>query len=345
MSYKVAAIAATAAEKGMTLAQYAAAAAQKVLNAAMSANPIGLVILAITALVTAFVYLWNNCEEFREFWINLWEKIKTTALNVADALKKLPEKIYNAISGAIDRVKTWGSNLVNQAKTSATNMLNNVTNTLKNLPSKVWSAISGAIQKVTTWGSDMVSKAKSAMSNVVSSVTTTLSSLPEKVLSIGANLVTGLWNGINNKLSWLKSKISSFASSVLSSIKSFFGVHSPSTETAWIGEMLDRGLAEGVLDNADEPINAMHDVTGGVLGAAQTFDGMSVERSLQRSSAAAQAAAAVPSGLADKLDRILAAIERGQVLTIDKNLLIGGTADDYDMRLGQRRALAARGAL
>ena len=72
VSYKVAAIAATAAEKGMTLAQYAAAAAQKVLNAALLSNPIGLVILAITALVTAFMVLWKNSESFRNFWIKLF---------------------------------------------------------------------------------------------------------------------------------------------------------------------------------------------------------------------------------------------------------------------------------
>lgn len=396
VSYKVAAIAATAAEKGMTLAQYAAATAQKVLNAAMNANPIGLIILAITALVTAFTYLWQNSEKFRQFWIDLWEglkkavsaavdwikenwqtmllflvnplagifkycyehfdgfretvdkvieKVKKILSDMLKVLKKLPDDIASAISGAIQKVKTWGTDLAKQAKTSATNMLNNVANTLKSLPGKVYSAISGAITQVATWGTNMVNKAKSAMRSVVTSVTTTLSELPSKVLSIGGNLVTGLWNGINNKLAWLKSKISGFASSVLSSIKSFFGVHSPSTETAWIGEMLDQGLAKGVLDNADKPINAMHDVTGGVLGAAQTFDGMSVERGLQRSSVAAQAAAAVPSGLADKLDRILAAIERGQVLTIDKKRLIGGTADAYDTTLGQRRALVARGAL
>jgi phage-related minor tail protein len=396
VSYKVAAIAATAAEKGMTLAQYAAATAQKVLNAAMSANPIGLIIVAITALVAAFTYLWQNSEKFREFWIGLWEglkkavsavvdwikenwqamllflinplagifkycydhfdgfretvdkviaKVKSILSNMIDVLKQLPSKIWNAIVGAVQKVKTWGSNLISEAKASATNMLNNVTSTLKQLPSKIWNAIVGAVTQVANWGSNMVSKAKSAMSNVVSSVTNTLKSLPSKVLSIGGNLVTGLWNGVSNKLAWLKQKISGFASSVLSSIKSFFGVHSPSTETAWIGEMLDQGLAKGVLDNADQPIDAMHDVTGGVLGAAQTFDGMSVERGLQRSSMAAQAAAAVPSGLADKLDRILAAIERGQVLTIDKKQLIGGTADDYDTTLGQRRALVARGAL
>lgn len=147
VSYKVAALAATAAEQGLTLAQYGAAAAQKVLNAVMSANPIGLVITAITALVAAFVYLWNNCEEFREFWINLWEKIKTTALNVAEALKALPDKIYSAISGAIDRVKKWGDDIVSKAKTAMTNTVSNVTNTLSAIPGKVGSAIAGAVDK------------------------------------------------------------------------------------------------------------------------------------------------------------------------------------------------------
>lgn len=76
---KVATIAAAAAENGLTIAQYAAAAAQKALNSAMAANPIGLIILAITALIAAFVYLWNNCEGFRNFWVAMWENIKNVA--------------------------------------------------------------------------------------------------------------------------------------------------------------------------------------------------------------------------------------------------------------------------
>ena len=301
-SYKVAAIAATAAEKGMTLAQYAAAAAQKALNAAMTANPIGLVIVAITALVTAFVYLWNNCEDFRKFWINLWEKIKTTALSVADALKQLPDKIANAIRGALTKVEQWGTN--------------------------------------------MVSKAKAGMAKVVSTVTSTLKELPSKVLSIGGDLVKGLWQGVTDKLSWLKNKLKSFASSVLDGIKDFFGVHSPSRETAWIGDMLDQGLAEGVLDNADAPVKAMQRVSGQVLGAATgEVDGFAVSQQLHRSAAAGNASAFNLAGLGGKLDSILAAIERGQILTIDGKALIGGTIDQYDNALGQRRLLAERGAV
>jgi len=54
------------------------------LNAVMAANPVGLIIIGITALVAAFVYLWTNCEWFRNFWIGMWEGIKNAAAAVAD---------------------------------------------------------------------------------------------------------------------------------------------------------------------------------------------------------------------------------------------------------------------
>ena len=68
------------------------------LSKAMLANPIGLVIATITALVAAFIYLWNNCEGFREFWINLWKKIKETALEAK-------EKLVNMFTAVIDFFK------------------------------------------------------------------------------------------------------------------------------------------------------------------------------------------------------------------------------------------------
>lgn len=390
IAFKIAAIAATAAQQGMTLAQYAGAAAQNALNIAMNANPIGLIILGITALVTAFMLLWNNCEGFREFWINLWEKIKNAASVAVEWFKGLPDKIRNAIQGTVDKVKEWalkiwnimtdgsdnivegtvkfftfiprkiweaivgavqkvtqwGAQMLAKGKAAASNVLNNVVSTLKQLPGKIWSAIVGAVQKVAQWGTNMVSKAKSAMTNVASAVVNALKNLPSKVLSIGRDLVTGLWNGITNKLSWLKSKISGFASSVMSSIKSFFGVHSPSTETAWVGEMLDEGLAEGMLDHINDPVKAMKTVSRGVLdAAANDVGGISFDRSLQRSGAVAASVAATDTGVLAKLDKILAAIEAGQVLAIDGDALVGATADKFDKRLGQRRQLAARGAL
>lgn len=266
---KIATIAATAATQGMTLAQYAAATAQKVLNAAMKANPIGLIITIITALIAIIIQLVKNNDDLRKKFVDAWNKIKEGVGSVINWFKSIPEKIYNAIVGAVDRVK-----------------------------------------------------------------------------KVGSDLVSGLWNGVKDKLNWLKDKLKSFATSVLDSIKSFFGVHSPSTETAWVGEMLDRGLAEGVLDNQADPVKAMKTVTRGVLSAAQETNGLTLEQGLRQGSVGAMSASHLTTeGLLGKLDNILAAIERGQIITIDGDTFVGATVDRYDNKLGQRRILAARGAL
>lgn len=81
----------------------AQAAAQAILNAVMSANPIGLVVLAVAALVGIFILLWNKCEGFRNFWIGLWDTIKEVS-SVAW------EGISGFFTGALDLAKdTWGS--------------------------------------------------------------------------------------------------------------------------------------------------------------------------------------------------------------------------------------------
>lgn len=268
----------------------------------------------------------------------IWETMKSY-------LSQLPSKLWAILSSLVQNFVRWGTESAAKALAGASNILSTIVNLLKELPGKVWSSIAGAIDKVATWGSDMASKAKTAASNVVTLVTTKLKELPSKLLSIGKDLVTGLWNGINDKLSWLKNKISSFASSVLSSIKSFFGVHSPSTETAWIGDMLDQGLAEGLLDNINDPVKAMQKVTTGVLGAAGEVDGLALSRDLQNSTAATVTAQIADSGIMGALDKILTAIERGQIITLDGEALVGATYERYDTKLGQRRALAARGAL
>lgn len=73
------------------------------LNATMAANPILAIVAAITALVAAFMYLWQNCEAFRQFWINLWENIKQVFTNVWNAIVGFfTETIPNAWQAVVD---------------------------------------------------------------------------------------------------------------------------------------------------------------------------------------------------------------------------------------------------
>ncbi len=64
----------------------------------LAANPIALVVVAIAGLVAAFVGLWNNCEGFRNFWIGLWEGLKSVVSTAIDA-------IVGFFTGIIDFVK------------------------------------------------------------------------------------------------------------------------------------------------------------------------------------------------------------------------------------------------
>ena len=78
----VATIAGTEATTTMGVGAKIAAAGQWLLNAAMSANPIGLVIIAVIALVAGFVLLWNFCKPFRLFMIGMFKVIGQAISNV-----------------------------------------------------------------------------------------------------------------------------------------------------------------------------------------------------------------------------------------------------------------------
>ena len=104
-------IAQTAATKIKTITDLAASQgisvmtlAQKALNAAFKANPIGLVVTAIGLLVTAFVTLWNKCEGFRNFFIGMWEGIKKIGSSVADFIGGIFERKINTVKGIINAV-------------------------------------------------------------------------------------------------------------------------------------------------------------------------------------------------------------------------------------------------
>lgn len=73
-------------------------------NLALTANPIGIVIVAIGALVAAFVLLWNKCDGFRNFFIGMWEAIKTAAKSAGEFIGGIFENIMNTVRGVINGI-------------------------------------------------------------------------------------------------------------------------------------------------------------------------------------------------------------------------------------------------
>lgn len=102
---KVATLAAAAAQGVVRAATIAWKAAQVVLNVVLSANPIGLVIMAIGALVSAVVYAYNNCESFRKIVDKVWEAIKPLATAIMDGLAKAFEWLVEKCKEAWEWLK------------------------------------------------------------------------------------------------------------------------------------------------------------------------------------------------------------------------------------------------
>lgn len=90
-------------------------------------------------------------------------------------------------------------------------------------------------------------------------------------ISIGGDLVKGLWQGIGDKVDWIVNKVKGFGRKVLNGLKDFFGIHSPSTEFAWIGKMNVLGLENGMEDmqgELNDTINSMINLSPSLLASA-----------------------------------------------------------------------------
>lgn len=89
-------------EVALSAAQGAVTTAQWLMNAAMNANPIGLIVAAVAALVAGFALLWNNCEGFRNFWSSLWDELVSACTSAWNTISPFfTELLPNAFNGVI----------------------------------------------------------------------------------------------------------------------------------------------------------------------------------------------------------------------------------------------------
>lgn len=273
--------------KAFKLAQEGATVAQWALNAAQAANPIGLIITAIAALVAALVYLWNTNDDFRNGVIGAWESIKTFLGNAVEAIKGFfTETLPNAFGTLIDGIKAlpgkiveffsdlpgkigyalghllgtfteWGINTAAWIKVNVPKIIENIITFFKELPTKIATFFAESVAAVGTWALNLIASAKTEIPKFIENVVNFFGELPEKMLEIGMNIVAGIWNGIKNMTKWLGDKIKEFASGLLNGFKDALDIHSPSRETAWMGSMMAQGFGVGFEDSMKKVASKM----------------------------------------------------------------------------------------
>lgn len=88
-------IAMTVAQKAMAAAQKVATGVQWALNVAMKANPIGLIVVAVTAAITALVLLYKHNKKFKEFVDNMFKAAKKAFEKIFKVTKEIFGKIID----------------------------------------------------------------------------------------------------------------------------------------------------------------------------------------------------------------------------------------------------------
>ena len=190
----------------LTVVQKLVAAGQAAVNAVMAMNPIGLVIAAIVGLVAAFVILWNKSEAFREFWIELWEKIKEAASNAKEKISEWIENIKEKIQQFSDKAS--------EIKSKIAGAWDNIKAKTKDLKDKVVAFF----ENIKTGISEKIAAAKDKVSEAVSKIKEFLSfsGLKKKVQD--------LFDSIKEKITSPIEKAKELVDKAVEKIKGFFPI-------------------------------------------------------------------------------------------------------------------------
>lgn len=212
--------AAVTALKSFDVAAKIAAAGQWVLNAAMNANPIVLVVTAIGALVAALVWFFTQTETGRKAWASFtsflssaWQSVVSfvTSLgqNIANFFtqtipnaiqsviqwfQQLPSAIGTALSNLITSIGTWAVSFGQSALQAGQQFVSNIANFLTNLPATIAYWLAYGITFVVLWAAQLGSQAISAGQQFLANLGTFFVQLPGNI-----------WN-------WLTSTVASVAS-------------------------------------------------------------------------------------------------------------------------------------
>lgn len=220
------------------------------LHVTMLANPIVLIIAAITALVAAFIYLWNTNEEFREFWISFWEDVKRVAVEAWEGISKFMSQAWEAIRQTAVTVWNGMKQTIITIITGISDTISRVWNSIKSTATSVVNALNSAVGGAFTsmWNgirstvSGIYDTIKSGFGQAVGYIT----GLASSAFQWGSDLINGIVNGIRNAIGNVVGAVRDVADTIRSHLHFSVPDEGPLTDyESWMPDFM-KGLAQGI---------------------------------------------------------------------------------------------------
>ena len=277
----------------LTVVTKAQTLAQTALNAVMSANPIGIVIALIAGLVVGFITLWNKSEAFRNFWIGLWENIKSVAEPVIEGVVDWFTTAWDTIKSAWDVAITYFTGIWNGIKTAfspvisfftgifqgawsgirfywdlATSYFNAIWNTIKGIFSVVKAVLTGDFQGAWDGIRGIVDTWASFFTNTWNKI----KGIFDPVTSFFKNKFNDAWNAIKSVFS----PFESFFSGLWNKVSNTFSNLGTRIGDA-IGGAVKSGI-NGVISSIESTINKAIGLINGAIGIINKLPGVDVSK-------------------------------------------------------------------
>ncbi|RBS30835.1 hypothetical protein EB14_02279 [Enterococcus faecium] len=169
--------------------------AQKMMNVLMNLNPIGLIIAAVIALVAGFIYLWNTSEEFRNFWIGLWDSIKNIVSTSVEWVRNVWDKFTSWLSETSNSISNNVKQAWNNLKQGTINLFNNTIQGAKN----IWDSFKSWIINLITGAKDNIIQ---GWENLKQGTINTFNNLVNGAQEAWDNLVNAVSDTVDRVTDW-----------------------------------------------------------------------------------------------------------------------------------------------
>lgn len=234
-------------------------------NAAMAANPIGLVVSLIAGLVAAITVLWTTNEDFRNAVIEIGKQIGEFVSNLVDTVVKFFTKtIPDAFNAVINFVKTnWQGLLlllVNPFAGAFKLLYDNCEgfrNTIDNLVRNIKQAFENMKNAI----SNTVGNIRDAIVNGIQRAVDFITELPGRAVGWGRDFIQGLVDGIWGMIGSVVNAVSNVANTITSYLHFSRPDVGPLRQyEKWMPDMLN-GMAKGIRENAWQLEDALNAAT------------------------------------------------------------------------------------
>ena len=193
--------------KAYKTATEGASIAQWLLNSAQLASPMTLIIGLIAGLVAAFVVLWNKSEAFRNFWIELWENIKSITSEVVTAVGEFFSGLWENIKSVYSTVAEWFS----EKFTAVKDAIITVITPILDFFSEVWAKIKEFFTPAVEWFKELFSSVWQTIKDIWDNITGFLEGCWELIKVVFTPVAewfkekfSSAWNGIKDIFSAVK---------------------------------------------------------------------------------------------------------------------------------------------